>query len=256
MPNELEPNYATPLGTPVATPGLSEPARIIDTFIAPSKTFTDILRKASWWGPFILLAVMALAQAFVVSKQVGFDRVAQNQVNLSPKLQEQMSQMTPEQRQRQMSMTANISKYATFAVPAFIIIGFAIYALILWACFNFILGSTTTFGQCLAVVFYASLPYLLLYLLTIFTLYVGGNAESYDYKHPAGSNPGYYMTESAAWLRALLGRFDLFELWILGLVTYGMSIIAKKSFTQAAVVTVSLWLIMSLFVVGGAAFSS
>jgi len=28
---------------------LSEGARIVNTFIAPSKTFTDLRRNASWW---------------------------------------------------------------------------------------------------------------------------------------------------------------------------------------------------------------
>ena len=35
---------AGPMGT-----GLSEVERVVDTFIAPTKTFTDILRSASWW---------------------------------------------------------------------------------------------------------------------------------------------------------------------------------------------------------------
>ena len=29
---------------------MSEPARILNTFIAPAKTFSDLQRNASWWG--------------------------------------------------------------------------------------------------------------------------------------------------------------------------------------------------------------
>jgi hypothetical protein len=37
--------------TPIPEPApLSEFERIIDTFIAPSKTFTDLRRSAAWWG--------------------------------------------------------------------------------------------------------------------------------------------------------------------------------------------------------------
>ena len=55
--------------------GLSQVERVVDTFIAPSKTFTDILRSTSWWLPFLLLVVVSLGATVVVDKQVGFERV-------------------------------------------------------------------------------------------------------------------------------------------------------------------------------------
>ncbi len=39
---------------------LSEIARVIDTFSAPSKTFTDVKRSASWWLPFLIGAVVTI----------------------------------------------------------------------------------------------------------------------------------------------------------------------------------------------------
>ena len=38
---------------------LSEGQRLIDTFIAPSKTFTDLRRNASWWAPFIAIVIVS-----------------------------------------------------------------------------------------------------------------------------------------------------------------------------------------------------
>ncbi len=37
-----------------ASTSLSQVERVIDTFVAPSKTFHDILRDASWWLPWLL----------------------------------------------------------------------------------------------------------------------------------------------------------------------------------------------------------
>ena len=34
--------------------GLSQVERVVDTFVAPSKTFADILRSTSWWLPFLI----------------------------------------------------------------------------------------------------------------------------------------------------------------------------------------------------------
>lgn len=239
-----------------STNHLSEVERVVDTFIAPSKTFTDILRKASWWLPCVLMILGSLVSAYVVQHQVGFDRVNENQIHSSPKQEDAMNQLTPEQRASRMAIGAKITGYISYGIPVILLISFAIYALILWGCFNFILGASTTFGQVFATCFYASLPYLLLNLLLILTLYFGGNAEAYDYKNPVGTNLGYYMTDAAPWLKALLARIDLIQLWTLALTVYGMAIIARKTIMQSAVVVVGLWLLMTVFTVGSAAMFS
>lgn len=50
-----------PAPAPVAEAApLSEPARVLNTFFAPSKTFTDLRRSASWWLPFLITAVVSI----------------------------------------------------------------------------------------------------------------------------------------------------------------------------------------------------
>lgn len=228
-----------------ATEGLSQIERVVDVFVAPSKTFKDILRSTAWWMPLLLLSVLSLCSVAVMQQQVGFERAYENQLN-TPAAQERMSQVTPEQKAQQMKVGVMITKVISYAIPVFILVTLAIYALILWGCFNFILGAQTTFPQVLAVTLYASLPTVLLSILLMVTLSFGGNAESYDYNYPVGTNLGYYLADSPGWLRALLGRLDLIQLWILGLVTYGMSVIAKKTVAQSAMIVVGLWLLATL----------
>lgn len=69
-----------PAATTPIEPKMSEGARIINTFIAPSKTFTDLRRSAAWWGPWILISVFSVAFMFVVGKQVTFEQVSKNQI--------------------------------------------------------------------------------------------------------------------------------------------------------------------------------
>ena len=57
-------------------PGLSEPQRLVNTFIAPSKTFTDIRRNASWWVPLFLICIFSIAFFVMIDKKVGFEQVA------------------------------------------------------------------------------------------------------------------------------------------------------------------------------------
>lgn len=51
--------------------GLSQMERVVDTFIAPTAAFKDILRSTSWWLPFVLLVVSSVATAFVVDRKVS-----------------------------------------------------------------------------------------------------------------------------------------------------------------------------------------
>lgn len=236
--------------------GLSEVERVVDTFVAPSKTFRDILRSTSWWLPFILLVLVTLGTTVVVDRQVGFERVAENQVHQSPKQEEQMSALTPEQKAARMQGMAKGYKYSTYGSFLFILIFVAIAALVYWASFNFGLGANTTFGQMFAVWMYASLPRLITGLLTIVTVLFGNNADSYDMRNPVGTNLAYFMPDSAPWLKAALGFFDVIGLWQLVLLVIGTAIVAKVSRGRAAAVVVGWWVVGLIVSVGVAAATS
>ena len=235
--------------------GLSEIERIVDTFIAPTATFKDILRSASWWLPFVLLVVSSVGTAFVVDKKVGFDQASDNQIRMSPRAQERLADMTPEQKAQNEKVTIAVTKYITYGSFVLITVFLALYALVLWASFNFGLGAKTTFSQVFAVTMYASLPYLLISILTIISLCFGGNAEGYDYKNPVATNMAYFMPDIAPWMKGLLESFDIVKLWSVVLTVIGMAIIAKKTIAQSAIIVGVLWLIGVMASVAGAAFS-
>ena len=94
-----------------ARPGLSEVQRVTDTFVAPSKTFADILRSASWWLPFVLLAIVSVATTLVVDRQVGFARVAENQIHLNSKQADQFDAQPAEVKVAALHRAAGISRY-------------------------------------------------------------------------------------------------------------------------------------------------
>ena len=252
MSNELVADAG--ISTPNQT-SLSQIERVVDTFIAPSKTFTDILRSSSWWLPFVLMILGSLASGFVIDHQVGFDRVYQNQLAQSPKQEDRVNQLPPDQKAHTIVVGANVTKYITYAFPVLLLIIFGLYSLVVWAAFNFGLGAKTTYSQVFAASFYSALPYLLLTLLTIITLYAGGNAEAFDQKNPVGTNLAYYLPDASPMLKALLGQIDVIKLWTLFLEILGMAIIAKKTFAQSAVVIGSLWVLTTILSVAGAAFS-
>ncbi|HEX3436251.1 MAG TPA: hypothetical protein VHT24_05740, partial [Pseudacidobacterium sp.] len=79
MPDAIPETTAVPL---------SEGQRVVDTFVAPSKTFTDILRKSSWWGPLLILIVTSILFSFAVQTKVGWDKASENNIRQNTKQEE------------------------------------------------------------------------------------------------------------------------------------------------------------------------
>jgi hypothetical protein len=237
----------------VETHPLSQVERVADAFVAPTKTFTDILRSTSWWLPFLIAVVVTLGSTFAMDHKIGFEAIAEQSIQQSSTSSDQMSQLTPEARARQMHIIAVSMKYSSYFAFIIILIFTAILALLNWASFNFGMGAKTTFGQNFAVCMYAGLPRMFVAVLNIIFVYAGVNTENFNLNNPVGTNLGYYLTDSPMWLRTALSFFDIFGLWTLALMIIGTSIIAHKTKAQAAIVVVGWWLFGMLLSVSMAA---
>ena len=91
-----------PLSPEPAGPGLSEPQRLINVFIAPKKTFEDLKRNSSWWVPWLISAVFGLVSAFVIVQKVDLPRLVQHRMEQSKFGQQRLEQLPPEQREQAM----------------------------------------------------------------------------------------------------------------------------------------------------------
>ena len=116
-----------PAGQP-AQPGLSEPARVVDTFIAPRKTFEDLKVKSRWWSPYVISAVITVLFGIVAVQKIDIARFVQQQIERSPSAQKRMEQATPEQRERGIAIQATITKVAFYAYFVVILIGGVVIA--------------------------------------------------------------------------------------------------------------------------------
>jgi hypothetical protein len=229
---------------------LSQVERVVSIFIAPSKTFRDILRSTAWWLPFVLVVAMSLASAFVIDKQVGYDVVVQNSMHDNPKQEQNMAEESPKQRAAEIHRMSIGFRYSSYASPVLILLISALGALGLWGSFNFGLGARTTFRQMFAVWMYASLPRLVAGLLMICTLIFGGDAEAFNPKNPVGTNLSFYLSDAAPWMKALLGYFDVIGIWVLALMVIGTAIVAGVKTGKAAAIVVGWWVIFLVATVG------
>jgi Yip1 domain len=235
---------------------LSQVERVVDTFIAPSKTFTDIIRNQSWWLPFILMCVVVFGSAYAIDRTIGYTAVAQHQTEKNSRASEQMQQLPPDQRAARYGMAGKITRIISYTSPLLILLFVAIEALVLWGSFNFGLGAKTTFSEMFAVIMYAGLPRIFVAVLNIILLFAGVNTENFDQQNPVGTNVGYFLTDAPNWLKTFGSFFDIFSIWSIILMIIGTSIIARKTKGQAAMVIIGWWVVCILVFTGIAAATS
>jgi len=78
------PPMSAPAATPESAP-LSEGARIVNTFIAPSKTFTDLPPQCGMVGAVPADGNRLYVLVYSVGQKIGFRKVTENQLQMAPK---------------------------------------------------------------------------------------------------------------------------------------------------------------------------
>jgi len=230
---------------------LSQGARIIDTFIAPSKTFTDIRRSASWWGPWLLIAVSAALFAFAMGKQVGFEQISKSQVEHS-KRADQFDKLPADQQAAQLRISAKIVAFFTYFSPFLILLYALIGTLVLWLTFKLILGAETTFGQAYAITMYSWLPGVIGGILGTISLFAGSNPEGFDINNPVGTNVGYYLypETTGKFVRAMASSLDVLTIWTIVLVGIGYACTSKVK-ASTAIIVVAVWYLVFKLITSG-----
>jgi Yip1 domain len=241
----------TPLPMPEPVASLSEPERIIDTFIAPSKTFSDLRRNASWWGPFLLMVIFSMAFVYVGGQKVGFRKAMENQMRAQPKQQEQIDQLPPDQKEQRLETGTKITKDISYAFPLIQLLILVIIAAILFGTFKFAAGADVSFKISLAIVVYAALPGLIRVALAMLSLLAGASPDSFTFQNPVGTNPGYFMNPAdSPFLYSLASSFDIFLIWTLVLTAIGFSSVSKVKRGTSLAIVFGWWLVFSLIGAG------
>jgi hypothetical protein len=226
----------SPLMTPPpiepAESGLSEPSRLINTFIAPSKTFTDIRNNASWWVPWVVAAVFSLITAFVIVQKIDMETLLTHRAAQSKLAQRQLEQASPEQREQGMRIQVIATKVQFFARPIFGLLGALIVAAILMAIFNFGFAAEIPFKRALAVVLYAGLPIAVVRgVLLCLSLLVSGDPSSIDPDiNPIATNAAFFMDRATSnkFLYTIISGFDVLAIWSILLLGIGFAIAANN----------------------------
>ncbi|HMG85790.1 MAG TPA: Yip1 family protein [Terracidiphilus sp.] len=238
------------------TPGLTQMERFVDTFTAPSKTFTDIkLGHKSWWLPFVIYVVLGFAFYGVVNAKVGMRQVSENQIKLSPKAEDQMAQLTPEQREQRMKISTAITQGIFLGGPIVLLIMGAVISVVLLGTINFGFGGKAKFGSIFTVWMYAMLPSCIKTILGIAVLLAGTAPDSFNIKNFAPTNLGAFLNpiDTNAGLYSLATSLDVITIWSLVLVGIGTAIVAGTKRSSGYIASFGWW---ALLVIVGAGIAA
>jgi len=234
-------------------PPLSEGARIINTFIAPSKTFADLRRNASWWAPWIIISIVSVAFMYTISRQVGFEQVSRNQVAHSSRA-DQFDRLPPDQQARQLQISSKIIAAFGYGNPALILLFFLIETVVLWATFKVAAGAETSFKTAYAILMYAALPGVIGAILAIISLFAGVSPEAFDINNPAGTNLAYYLDPESTgrFVRGMASAVDVFSWWTIVLIGIGFACTSKVK-RSTAIMIVAVWFVLFKLLTSGLA---
>jgi hypothetical protein len=239
-----------------ATQGLTQMERVVDTFTAPSKTFTDIkLGHKSWWLPFVIMVVVGYAFFWAVDSKIGMRQAVENQIHMSPKAEERMQQVPPEARETQMKWSVYFTEGVFIASPLFVLGMGAIIALVMWGTINFGFGGKAKFGSIFVVWMYAMLPSLIKTLLGIVVIFAGTAPESFNLKNFAPTNLGAFLNpaDTNQALYSFATSIDIITIWTLVLVGMGTATVAGVKRSSGYIASFGWWIIIVLIGVGIAA---
>jgi hypothetical protein len=216
----------------------SEGQRLVDTFFAPGKAFTDLRKNASWWVPFLIIAIVSLLFIYVVDQKVGFPKVVENLIQLQPKQADRIDRMPADQREKVMQQQVTGTKFISYAFPVVALLIYTVFAALLYATLKFVANADLKYKTLFALIVYARLPLVLGPLLAILSLLAGVSSDGFNLRNAVATNFGYFIgPDGSPVLRALLTPLDVLSLWTLILTAIGITCVSKvKRGTAFAVV--------------------
>lgn len=232
---------ASPLGAPAASPAPSKPASrwedFIDIFYAPSAVFA---RRAES-GFFIPMLVVTLITGiiFIVNSGVLAPIMDAETARAVAAMQRKGVTLTQEQLDSMRSMQEKLSKVAVFI---FLPVGIFFSGLLLWVFGKFV-DARQTLGQALMVSSYAFVPKIVEGVVTAVQGLIMDPA-SLNGRYRISLGLGRFLDPDTAspMLLALVGRLDVFTIWVTVLLAIGLAVTGRIPRSRAAIAAALVWL--------------
>jgi hypothetical protein len=239
---------ATPAPDPGPKPNPVQ--RIIGVIFSPDVTMASIAKRPDWVLPLVLLLITALAAGVIIAQHVDF-------VSATREAMEQNKNMSAEQVDKALKITAAVGKVLTYLSPVLSLIGLLVIAGVLLLAFR-LFGGEGDFKQAFSVTCYASVPSIIKSVITLIVILArGGIFPVQQMATLIRTNLGFLAdmkTNPMAF--ALYSAFDIFSVWFLVLMIIGFAYVSRLSKAKSAGIIISLWFVVLLLKLIGPAMQA
>ena len=244
---------SSPGSPPPTEPQKNVFARIAGVLFAPAETFQDIARRPDILGPLLVILLIGYVCTALVMPKLDMSSINAQQAE---QMRKQNPNMGEEQIAQMEKITAATSKIFGWLGPIFGLVWYAIIAGALLLAFR-LFGGQGTYKQAFSATLYAWMPLVLFSIISAIVITARGSFDPTTAATLVKSNPAFLvdMKEQPV-LFSLLSSFDIFTLWTVFLLIVGFAALAKTSKAKAAVIVLSLWAVVIVIKLGGAAFTA
>jgi hypothetical protein len=242
------PNAGTGFESSTEPPAEATPSKsasvwedFIDIFYAPSTVFE---RRASS-GFFLPMLVVTLLTGilFIVNSGVLAPIMDAEMGRAIAGMQRKGATLSPEQLESMRSMNEKLSKVFVFI---FLPVGIFFTGLALWL-LGKLVDSRQTLGQALMVTSYAFLPRVIEGVSTsVQGLLLDPASMNGRYRISLGVGRFFDPDTTSPMLLALVGRLDVFTIWITVLLAIGLAVTGRIPRQRAAIAAVLVWIVGAL----------
>ncbi len=213
----------------------------LDIFYAPSAVFAR-RENGSFFIPLLVVTLM-LGLLFIVNSRVMDPIMAAESQRAMAKAMAENPEFTPEMAARMSGMTSMIAKFSAFiAIPLIIFCtGVALYFV------GKIFGAAQTFRAALVVAAYAYVPRILEGVLAgVQGFFVDPAQLDGQYRLSLGLGRFLDPDTASPALIGLLGRVDVFTIWVTVLLAIGLAVTGRISRPKAALAATVVWVLGAL----------
>ncbi len=221
-----------------ATKSASRWEDFIDIFVSPSEVF-ERRRDAGFFVPLLVFAVLLTVLAIIgrSALQPVFD--AEFARNMAAQMKNN-SNLTPEQMAKGRAVA---EKFQTVGVFFYGLIAPLVVGVLLWIAGKFVDAKEDIKAACM-ISTYAFFPRIIESLLNIAQGFLLDPA-SLNGRYRLSLGVGRFLDPDTASpvVLALVGRIDLFTIWVTVLLAIGLSVVARINRSRAAVAAVVVWMV-------------
>ncbi|NIR48748.1 YIP1 family protein [candidate division KSB1 bacterium] len=215
--------------------------KVVGIFTSPRETFESINERPSWLIPYIIVVVISLVSGFLVTDIAIQDQISRIEAN--PNISQDRAEAIIGRIEEQ---ATGARKYFNLALsPIIILLAMVIVSGILLFCGNIILGGEGNFKKVFAVYAWSSLISVLAAIVKTPLILA---TETTD----VATNLAVLLPseDRFSMLYRILAQVDFFTIWLVIVISIGLSVIYRFHLQKTLVVVATLQIIWAAIKIG------